>query len=93
MLGDAGRRFQESGASSLLPYASGYQDHRWAGATSQYEFFREYLVPAISLEWVVGNILGGREIDYLKIDAQGLDFEVFASLGRFARKVRRVQLL
>jgi len=90
--GTAGRRFQESGASSLLHYSPGFQDHRWPGAASQYKFFREYLVPAVPLEWVVGDLLGGKEIDFLKVDAQGLDFGVFASLGRHTRRVHRAQL-
>ena len=34
---------QESGASSLLRYASGFRDHRWEGAEAQYQNFREQL--------------------------------------------------
>ncbi|CAE8624765.1 unnamed protein product [Polarella glacialis] len=90
--GAPGRSFQESGASSLLPYAENYKDHRWDGATGQYQFFREYLVPAVPLEWVVSILLGGREVDFLKVDAQGMDYEIFASLGSHARKVHRAQM-
>jgi len=90
--GERGRSFQESGASSLLHYSEDFVDHHWQGAATQYMFFREYLVPTVSLEWVANNLLGAREIDFLKIDAQGMDFFVFASLGRHARRVRRVQM-
>lgn len=34
---------QESGASSLLPYAEGFLDHRWEGSQAQYQNFRERL--------------------------------------------------
>ena len=47
----------------------------------------------MSLEWIVGALLGDREVEFLKIDAQGLDFGVFASLGEFTDRVRRVQML
>ncbi|CAE7744369.1 unnamed protein product, partial [Symbiodinium microadriaticum] len=90
--GRPGARFQESGASSLLSYASGFRDHQWDGAEAQYANFREYLVPTVSLEWIVGALLGDREVEFLKIDAQGLDFGVFASLGEFTDRVRRVQM-
>eukprot|EP00439_Symbiodinium_sp_Y106_P039155 s3176_g4.t1 len=90
--GRPGARFQESGASSLLSYASGFRDHQWEGAEAQYANFREYMVPTVSLEWVVGALLGDREVEFLKIDAQGLDFGVFSSLGDFADRVRRVQM-
>lgn len=90
--GMAGRAFRESGASSLLPYAEGFQDHWWPQAPTQYRFFREYLVPTVSLEWVLGSLLMDREVDFLKVDAQGLDYGAFASLGRHMQKVRRVQM-
>merc|ERR1712196_218873 len=39
-------------------------------------------VPGVTLEVVIGKWLEGREIDYLKIDAQGYDYEVVRSAGR-----------
>eukprot|EP00434_Breviolum_minutum_P028822 symbB.v1.2.025495.t1/scaffold2479.1/size78191/1 len=91
-LGREGVTFQESGASSLLPYAEGFLDHRWEGSQAQYQNFREYMVPTVSLEWVVGTLLGKKSIEFLKIDAQGLDFGVFKSLGPFVDRVQRVQM-
>ncbi|CAJ1428586.1 unnamed protein product, partial [Effrenium voratum] len=88
----SGAAFQESGASSLLRYADGFVDHRWQGATAQYQHFREYMVPLVPLEWVVSTLLENRTVDFLKIDAQGLDYGVFASLGPLAQKVRKVQM-
>lgn len=32
-----------------------------------------YMVPTVSLEWVVETLLQGAHIDFLKIDAQGLE--------------------
>eukprot|EP00913_Durusdinium_trenchii_P020014 g18812.t1 len=90
--GRKGVTFQESGASSLLRYANGFMDHRWEGAEAQYRNFREYMVPTVPLHWVVETLLGRRQIDFLKIDAQGLDYSVFNSLGPYVGHVKRVQM-
>ncbi|CAE7348572.1 unnamed protein product [Symbiodinium necroappetens] len=78
--------------SFFLKFTHRFRDHQWDGAEAQYANFREYLVPTVSLEWIVGALLGDREVEFLKIDAQGLDFGVFASLGEFTDRVRRVQM-
>ena len=41
-------------------------------------------VPAVSLETVISRWLGGRRVNYVKIDAQGMDLRVAESVGAAA---------
>lgn len=75
--------------SSLLPFkADGFQ--AWIG--------REYLilegvvkVPTIRLDTFL-NRMNIAAVDYLKIDAQGADFDVILSLGDRLRDVKKIKL-
>ncbi|KAL1503105.1 hypothetical protein AB1Y20_011168 [Prymnesium parvum] len=49
-------------------------------------------VPAVSLETVIGEWLGGRTISFVKIDAEGFDLEVAKSVGSMANRVRSFTL-
>ncbi|CAE7334945.1 unnamed protein product [Symbiodinium natans] len=94
--GRPGARFQESGASSLLSYASGFRDHQWEGAAAQYANFREYLVPTVTLEWILGVLLGGREVEFLKLGCPIVPFFPFwGGLGSLTNPFtqKRVPLL
>lgn len=54
---------------------------------------RRVRVPTVSLETVVNVWLAGREVSFVKIDAQGFDLEVAQSAGaRGASKIRAMKL-
>ncbi|CAJ1388946.1 unnamed protein product [Effrenium voratum] len=85
--------------SSVLPMAAdsfpegqdetfGVRDFKGRCATAA----EKRLVPCISLEHVIRSWLGGSEVYYLKVDAQGSDLAVVKSAGRMLRRIQRVQL-
>ncbi|CAE7226640.1 unnamed protein product [Symbiodinium natans] len=49
-------------------------------------------VPCISLEHVLRHWLEGREVWFLKVDAEGSDLKVVQSAGDMLRKIRHVQV-
>ncbi|CAE7686544.1 unnamed protein product [Symbiodinium sp. CCMP2456] len=49
-------------------------------------------VPCISLKHVIGDWLGGQEVWFLKVDAEGADLAVVQSAGNMLRKIRHIQL-
>jgi len=76
-------------ASSALPF-----DHegikKWVGGEEFYNIQCVH-VPCIRLDTFI-TLYGLKEIDFLKIDAQGSDLEVVKSLGRLITIVKRIQL-
>ena len=49
-------------------------------------------VPCISLKHVIKDWLGGHEVWFLKVDAEGADLAVVQSAGNMLRKIRHIQL-
>ena len=77
------------GASSMLPFdPQGLSD--WKGTVSL-EVVQTITVPVIRLDTFMEQT-GVKEVDFLKIDAQGADFEVVSSAGGRLADIRRVRL-
>ncbi|CAE7235626.1 unnamed protein product [Symbiodinium sp. CCMP2592] len=83
--------------SSLLNISEGFRGQGWS------HWFKDLkdtcakemdvrLVPCISLETVIRDLLLGGHISFLKIDAQGKDLDVVRSLGSQMHKVHRIQM-
>jgi len=49
-------------------------------------------VPSITLEFLVGTLLGGSSVDFVKVDAQGYDMRVLRTAGSAAPLIKRAQL-
>jgi len=75
--------------SSLLPFdAEGLS--RWVGG-EQIRGSNKVLVPAIRLDTFM-EAIGLKEVDYLKVDAQGADFAVIRSAGAHLQKIKKIKL-
>lgn len=73
--------------SSLLPLDQEGLE-QWGGKIT---VEREILVPTIRLDYFISE-MGIREVEYLKIDAQGLDLAVVQSLATRITQVKRICL-
>jgi len=49
-------------------------------------------VPCVSLEQVIGEWLGGKDIAHIKIDAQGFDLNVVKSAGKHIDKLKSIHM-
>jgi FkbM family methyltransferase len=75
-------------ASSLLPFnEEGLKS--WEGPSLQASSVVK--VPTVRLDTLM-NMLGVEEVDFLKIDAQGMDLAVLRSAGRRLSDIRKIQL-
>lgn len=79
--------YEES--SSLLPLDPEVRDFWVRGGNL--EVVNSYPVPSIRLDTFM-EIMGIPRVDFLKIDAQGYDYEVVLSCGERLKDVRRIQL-
>ena len=83
------------GCSSLLPINGTRVAGNW-NATALMRLCgrsaRRVRVPAVSLETVVGTWLRGREVSFVKVDAQGFDLRVAQSAGVHAQRIRSMKL-
>jgi len=77
------------GCASLLSVKSSYFSKKCTNLTGVKDRRR---VPTVSLETVLTKWLGGRRVDFAKIDAQGLDVSVIRSAGQAVEQLRAVQL-
>ena len=79
--------YEES--SSLLPIDPEVRDFWVRG--ENLEVVNSYPVPSIRLDTFM-ETMGIPRVDFLKVDAQGCDYEVVASCGERLKDVRRIQL-
>jgi FkbM family methyltransferase len=75
--------------SSLLPFDAEALS-RWVGG-EQILRSNKVLVPSIRLDTFM-EAVGLKEIDYLKVDAQGADFSVIRSAGEHVQKIKKIKL-
>ena len=82
---------RSGGASSLLPFKASTElvkhwgDDRWDVHDSN----ESYIVRSLRLQtFIESNNLTNREIDFIHVDAQGMDLKVLQSLGGYIANVR-----
>jgi FkbM family methyltransferase len=77
------------GCASLLTPKVGYFSK---ACTNHSGILESRTVPSVSLDVAIDRWLGGRMVEFVKIDAQGLDLEVLRSAGAALQRIRAVQL-
>ena len=77
------------GCASLLKARTGYFS---AACTNASGTLDSRVVASVNLDVVVRQWLGGRRVEFAKIDAKGLDVEVLRSAGPALRHIKAVQL-
>lgn len=77
------------GCASLLEAKRGYFSTSCTNASGTLD---SRAVPTISLEAVLDVLLRGRDVEFAKIDAQGMDVAVLRSAGTALRRIKAVQL-
>ena len=82
---------RSGGASSLLPFKASTElvkhwgEDRWDVHDSN----ESYIVRSVRLQtFIESNNLTNREIDFIHVDAQGMDLKVLQSLGGYIANVR-----
>jgi FkbM family methyltransferase len=82
---------QAGGASSILPFRSNEELVRtWSANRTDVQYSGEsYVVNTTRLDtFIEENSLQNETIDYIHIDAQGVDLEVLQSIGGYIKNVR-----
>jgi hypothetical protein len=88
------------GCSSVLPMAEETfkadqkAAEKWPGwvAENCAKANETRVVPCVSLEQVIGEWLGGKDITHAKVDAQGFDLNVVKSAGKHINKLKSVHM-
>lgn len=77
------------GASSILPFRDENElKETWVGRTDVHYSGESYEVETTRLDtFIEENGLQDRQIDYIHIDAQGVDFDVLKSVGKYIKNV------
>ncbi len=79
----------EQSSSLLPPDAEGIK--RWETGGLHFEVVGAVTVPTMRLDTFIASV-GLKSVDFLKVDAQGLDLEVVRSAGDRLKDIRKIQL-
>ena len=85
------------GCSSLLTLRGGENykgtNPKWQGFINRCATAQESrIVPTIAFSEILDKWLQGRTVDWLKIDAQGMDVQIVQFAGKFKRQLRKVSM-
>lgn len=90
---------QVDGCSSVLPmrgsaFGADPKSAKWPAWVKDdcAKDLEQRTVPCVSLEQVIGDWLGGKDVAHIKIDAQGFDLNVVKSAGKHVEKLKSVHM-